>query len=46
MPFTLPEVGESTLLPALDLAAVLLGDTMKLPVDGRLPPARDPQFKQ
>ena len=44
VPFTPPEVGHSVTLPALDLAAVLLGNTLKLPIDGRLPPVRDPQF--
>jgi hypothetical protein len=44
VPFELPAVGASTTLPALDLAAVLLGDQLELPIDGRLPPARDPQF--
>jgi len=44
LPFELPAVGHSVTLPALDLAAVLLGNTLKLPIDGRLPPVRDAQF--
>jgi hypothetical protein len=44
VPFALPAVGQSVILPALDLAAVLLGDTLTMPIDGRLPPVLDPHF--
>jgi hypothetical protein len=45
-PFPIPAIGESRVLPALDLADVLIGDLVRLPFDGRLVPAQDPGWTQ
>jgi len=45
-PFPIPAIGESRVLPALDLADVLVGDLVRLPFDGRLVPAQDPGWTQ
>lgn len=45
-PFPLPAIGESSVLPALDLPDVLVGELVQLPFDGRLVPARDPGWTQ
>lgn len=45
-PFPPLAIGETRVLPALDLAQVLIGDLVRLPFDGRLAPAPDPGWTQ
>jgi hypothetical protein len=40
-----PAVGERVTLPAIDLARAMLGDAIRLPIDGRLPPPVDPAWQ-
>ena len=42
--FTPPAMGERVHVPAVDLSRALLGNMMRLPFDGRLPPPADPQW--
>jgi len=44
VPFTPPPIGESVTLPPADWLRVTLGDAVKLPFDGRMPPPHDPSF--
>ncbi|HEX2678122.1 MAG TPA: hypothetical protein VHM19_15815, partial [Polyangiales bacterium] len=39
-------IGETRVVPALDLAHVLLGNLVQLPIDGRMVPAQDPGWTQ
>jgi hypothetical protein len=39
-------IGETRVVPALDLAHVLLGNLVHLPIDGRMVPAQDPGWTQ
>jgi hypothetical protein len=41
IPFVPPPIGEGVTLPAADFIRVVFGDTVRLPIDGRLPPPRD-----
>ena len=45
-PFRQLAIGESRVLPALDLADVLMGDLIHMPIDGRMVPAQDPGWTQ
>jgi hypothetical protein len=40
-PFTPPAVGQSVTLPAVDFVRVVLGDGLRVPVDGRMPAPND-----
>lgn len=42
--FTPPPVGERVHVAAVDLSRALLGNMLRLPFDGRLPPPDDPQW--
>ena len=42
--FAPPAMGERVHVPAVDLSRALLGNMMRLPFDGRLPPPADPQW--
>jgi len=44
VPFKPPAIGESVTLPAADWLRVTLGDAVRLPFDGRMPPPVDPSF--
>jgi hypothetical protein len=44
VPFTPPALGTRVRVPAVDLPRALLGDVLRLPLDGRLPPPPDPAF--
>ena len=43
--FTPPPVGQRVVVPAIDLARAMLGDAIRLPFDGRLPPPNDPAWR-
>jgi hypothetical protein len=43
-PFVPPAIGQSVNLPAADIVRAIIGDSIRLPVDGRLPPAPDPAW--
>lgn len=44
-PFTPPAIGETVTLPAADWLRVTLGDTVRLPFDGRMPAPTDASFE-
>jgi hypothetical protein len=44
--FAPPGIGRSAVVPAVDLARALLGDALRLPFDGRLPPPSDERWSR
>jgi hypothetical protein len=42
--FEPPALGETVTVPAIDLARAMLGDAIRLPIDGRLPAPADPAW--
>jgi hypothetical protein len=44
VPFEPPALGQSVTLPAADWMRVTLGDAVRMPFDGRMPPPADPSF--
>ncbi len=42
VPFTPPAIGHSVVLPRADFVRAVFGDTVSLPIDGRMPPPFDP----
>jgi hypothetical protein len=46
LPCKPPRIGEQVTLPAADYFRASLGDAIRVPLDGRLPPPRDPSWDE
>jgi hypothetical protein len=46
VPFTPPKLGAHVVLPAADFVRAVFGDTVRLPIDGRMPPPPDPLWPE
>jgi hypothetical protein len=46
VPFRPPPLGQTVTLPPADFVRAVFGDTVRLPIDGRMPPPKDPLYAE